>query len=160
MSGFNNTQQNGFQNTGYGNNYNNYSSTPSMGANMMSPPPAIIGFVQGKMRASMFPLMSSNTTAYLFDVLDQSKFYIKATDVFGMAQPLREFKYEEILQTPEIPKVVPQVANTAVMPTPPVATTDGVSREEFDALKAQLAELTQNKQQTQPRQRKERTNNV
>ena len=164
MSTFNqNAPQTGFQNNGYGNNYNNYSPTTSVNANMMSPPPAIIGFVQGKMGASMFPLMSSNTTAYLFDVLDQSKFYIKSTDVFGMAQPLREFKYEEVFQTPEVPKMVPQVNNTVVAP-PVESTNTGISREEFEALKAQLAELQgqqgQAKQQSQPRQRKERTNNV
>ena len=141
-----------FQNNGFGNNYNNYD--PITPTTSFTPPPISIGFVQGKMGAGTFPVMSSNTTVYLFDVQDQSKFYIKATDAFGMAMPLRKFEYHEVTaQVQPVPPVVPA-------PIKDQEETVNVSREEFDALKEQLAELMKNNQRQNYKSKKEHVSNV
>jgi hypothetical protein len=156
MSGFNNNYQ---PMTGYSGNYGNNYNMPSnnigtaINANTFSSP-VLIGFVQGKMGAASYPMMSSNTTAYLFDVLDQTKFYIKATDAFGMALPLREHEYHEITnQAQTTPQAVPVVETEASQET--------VSKAEFEELKAQLATLVQqNKRYNQSKPRKEHQDNV
>lgn len=158
MNNFNNGYQlsNNYSGNGYGTNYLNQSSTVSS--------PITIGFVQGKMGAATFPMMSSNTTAYLFDVQDQTKFYIKATDAFGMSLPLREFAYEEITQIQPTPTAIPdnikEQQDTVIEPPKEM-----VTKEEFDELKAQIQSLTQSLQQRQnnqmtQKQRKDRPNNV
>lgn len=143
--------QTGIQGNNWGNNYNgNYTGTPINAP--INPPPVNIGFVQGKVGASTYPMMSSNTTVYLFDVQDQTKFYVKSTDAFGMAMPLREFKYEEIVQPQTTAPIVP------ASPVPEERVDTGVTKEEFDELKAQLAALTQSLQR-QPQQNKPRKEN-
>lgn len=147
----------------YGNNYG-YSSTPTpVNSTSLTPPPAIIGFVRGRMGAGAYPIMSSNTTAYLFDVEDQTKFYIKQTDAFGMTMPLRQCTYhEDFIQFQPTQVAIPNVAQEVDESKEPI-NNSSISKEEFDELKAQLAALTdtiqkQNFQQNKPR--KERTNNV
>ena len=169
VNGFGNGYQpslGNFQGNGFGNNYNNYTNnTTGINSPNINPPPITIGFVQGKIGAATFPIMSSNTTAYLFDVQDQTKFYVKATDAFGMAVPLREFEYHEVFNqsqsTPLVP--VPSKGDADVINNDNIVkNTDGVSKEEFEELKAQLNELIQNSQkgQYQQKQRKERQGNV
>lgn len=145
----------GFQGNNYGNNYNGYTNTTTpINAVPISPPPANIGFVQGKMGASTFPVMSSNTTVYLFDVQDQTKFYVKSTDAFGMTMPLREFKYEEVVQPQTAQPVFPAPRGSDIDETKEVPE---VTKEDFEELKAQVSAILQ-RQQNKPR--KERTNNA
>ena len=179
-NGFNNN----FQQTGYPNNFqsamvntfgspqnnvsvgsytNQIQPSPVLNSTNISPSPITIGFVRGKMGVSSFPIMSSNTTVYLFDVQDQTKFYIKATDAFGMAMPIREFEYHEVPQQQTVPDLFP--VNTMV----PEATSNNepiksnsVSKEEFEELKKQINVLLQRSQNEvqSNKQRKEKTNNV
>lgn len=157
MNGFgNNYQPTGFSGKDYGNNYNQSLYNSQVGT--MNPQPINIGFVQGKMGAGTYPIMSSNTTVYLFDVQDQTKFYVKATDAFGMALPLREFEYHEIVTQPQVaPLMIPSATKEIT-----TNDTNGVTKEEFEELKAQLAALIQqnSKRPNQPKPRKERQEDV
>lgn len=159
---------NGYQsipmnNNNYGNNYNYSSTTTPINTTSLNPPPAIIGFVRGRMGAGAYPIMSSNTTAYLFDVEDQTKFYIKQTDAFGMTMPLRQCTYhEDFIQFQPNQVAIPNVTQETAETKEP--TDDAVvTKQEFDELKAQLVALTdtiQKQNYQQNKSRKERVNNV
>lgn len=80
-------------------------------------------WVQGESGAKAYPVGAGNTVL-LMDSED-SKFYIKSTDISGMPQPLRTFSYSEIFQS---------------VKTEPKE--DYVTRNEFEELKKMLDELT------------------
>lgn len=160
---------NGFNNTGYQattgnvNGNNMYTQTQqtltpiatpnSSNYGMTNISPVNIGFVRGKIGVSMYPIMSSNTTVYLFDTQDQTKFYVKSTDAFGMAMPIREFQYQEITQQ-ALPEILP--INNEIKAETAENEEQAVSRKEFDELKLQLASINdilqkQSKYQNKPR---------
>ena len=150
------------------NNYNN-AYTPVnniISSSMNNSMPISIGFVQGRMGASVYPVMSSNTTVYLFDTQDQSKFYIKATDAFGMALPLREFTYQEVFvqyqnQINTIPAPTQVITDSSTSTAINETDNSTITREEFNELKNQLSDFLQSQKvgQNQSRPRKERSNN-
>jgi hypothetical protein len=169
-NGFNSFQQTGLSNgiapvqmtTPTGNFAN---QTLTVQPTTVNSSPINIGFVRGKMGVSTFPIMSSNTTVYLFDVQDQSRFYVKATDAFGMAMPIREFEYHEIVQQPVMPEIFPSaLTNNDEKNIDNHSTdTDMVTKKEFEDLKAQLSTLIQqiqNNKQQYNKPRREKTDNV
>lgn len=106
---------------------NNSIIQPNNGMNNFSNPmlpmmPSGMIFVKGQNEATNYPL-ARGTRAPLFDS-EEEIFYIKSVDVYGNTQPLKAYSYKEIsLQNDS--------ANT----------TSGVSSEEFQSLKDELAEL-------------------
>ena len=80
-------------------------------------------WVKGKAEATNYP-MARGTTLPIFDSEDD-QFYVKSVDVYGNTQPLRVFKYEEVVQTED--------SSTNK--------TESVSLEDFNALKEELASL-------------------
>lgn len=163
---------NGFNNFNYQSNAGNLNGNNTITTPLTMPmnntnyniSPINIGFVRGKIGVSAYPIMSSNTTVYLFDIQDQTKFYVKSTDAFGMAMPIREFQYHEITQQQTLPEILP--INTELKPDSSDVTeaeNQIISKKEFDEMKLQLASITemlqkQNKFQNKPR--KEQMNNV
>jgi len=80
-------------------------------------------WTKGKAEATNYP-MARGTTLPIFDS-EEDVFYVKTVDVYGNTQPLRVFKYEEIVQNEE----------------PSSKTNSAVSVEEFNSLKDEIAEL-------------------
>lgn len=78
---------------------------------------AVTGMVwieDGEAGANRYPVTPGNSVP-LFDKNEQ-RFFIKTVDISGMPQPLREFKYEEVIKTPQ----------------PEVSTADFVTKQELD----------------------------
>ena len=86
-------------------------------------------WVQGEEGAKAYMVAPGNSVLLMDS--ENSAFYIKSTDASGMPQPLRIFDYTER-----------GAAQRAPVSPPP----DYVSRQEFDALKARIDALTQQKQ--------------
>lgn len=106
-------------------------------------------WAKGKNEALNYP-MARGTTLPIFDSSEEGIFYIKTVDVYGNTQPLREFKYEEVLNGEEVTQ--------NQEPSVPV--------EEFNALKEQMAslqeeikKLSHNNDQKKMPYRKENRNN-
>lgn len=72
---------------------------PQISAN----PTTIMAWVQGEQGALSYP-MGPNTRAYLFD-MNEERFFVKVSDITGVVQPLRSFKYYE--ETSAEPAPVP-----------------------------------------------------
>lgn len=53
----------------------------------------------GEAGANRYPVTPGNSVP-LFDKNEQ-RFFIKTVDISGMPQPLREFKYEEVIKNPQ-----------------------------------------------------------
>lgn len=66
-------------------------------------PSMIMAWVQGEQGALSYP-MSPNTRAYLFD-MNEERFFVKVSDITGVVQPIRSFKYYE--ETAAEPAPVP-----------------------------------------------------
>jgi hypothetical protein len=97
-----------------------------------SPQSNDIIWVQGEVGARAYPVPAGRM-AVLMDSED-SCFYIKAVDAYGMPQPLRKFRFQEETSNQ---KALPQ-ASQAAMPTQ-----DYITREEFEKrLSERLDELT------------------
>lgn len=62
----------------------------------------VLGFVHGKAGVDAF-FVPTNFAAILFD-LDGQQFYLKQTDQYGVAFPIKEFKYSEIQRSSAIPE--------------------------------------------------------
>ena len=58
-------------------------------------------WVQGEAGAKAYPV-AAGSNVLLMDS-ESECFYIKSTDASGMPMPLRTFRYEEIVQTQEVP---------------------------------------------------------
>lgn len=86
-------------------------------------------WVQGEEGAKAYMVAPGNSVLLMDS--ENSAFYIKSTDASGMPQPLRIFDYTE--------RGAAQRAPASPLP-------DYVSRQEFDALKARIDALTQQKQ--------------
>ncbi len=56
-------------------------------------PTVIMAWVQGEAGALSYP-MGPNTRAYLFD-MNEERFFVKVSDITGVIQPLRPFRYYE-----------------------------------------------------------------
>ena len=86
-------------------------------------PTTIMAWVQGEQGALSYP-MGPNTRAYLFD-MNEERFFVKVSDITGVVQPLRAFKYYE---------------ETSVEPAPvPVEETpEYITREELEKALAGL----------------------
>lgn len=69
-------------------------------------PTTIMAWVQGEQGALSYP-MGPNTRAYLFDMTEE-RFFVKVSDITGVVQPLRPFKYYE--ETSADPAPVPTEA--------------------------------------------------
>lgn len=82
-------------NNGYYNPYPQYSGT----LNTFVP-------VNGIEQAKAYPVAAGNSVM-LMDA-NEAKFYIKTTDITGMAQPLRIFEFKEVVETatPATPEYV------------------------------------------------------
>lgn len=87
-------------------------------------------WVQGDAGAKAF-LVAPGCSAWLFDS-EEPVFYIKTADASGMPLPLRIFDYQERLQ-----------GGTAPQGTRCAQGRDYVTREEFNALAARIAALTE-----------------
>jgi hypothetical protein len=98
--------------------YGNMQNAPQMPQNAPAQSNNGITWVQGEAAAKSFPV-GAGQSALLMDS-EESVFYIKSTDQSGMPQPLRIFDYTE--RTAQ--KNEPAIAKNA--------TTDYVSRSEFD----------------------------
>lgn len=83
--------------------------------------PSGMVWVKNKTEAMNYP-MARGTTLPIFDQNEDDIFYVKSVDVYGNTQPLRVFKYEEIVQPVEV-------------------SSEGVSTEEFNSLKEEIAGL-------------------
>ena len=57
-------------------------------------------FVQGEQGANYYPIGGINSVVLLMDS-SEPIFYIKSTDASGIIQPLKKFRYEEIIPEPE-----------------------------------------------------------
>lgn len=79
-------------------------------------------WVKGKNEANNYP-MARGTTLPLFDQ-ESECFYVKTVDVYGNTQPLRTFKYEEVVQVEDTNKAE-----------------STISVEEFNTLEKELAEV-------------------
>lgn len=91
-------------------------------------PSMIMAWVQGEQGALSYP-MSPNTRAYLFD-MNEERFFVKVSDITGVVQPIRSFKYYE--ETSAEPAPVP-VEQTVQEETP-----NYVTREELEKALASL----------------------
>lgn len=106
--------------------------------------PSGMVFVKGQNEASNYP-MARGSRLPLFDS-EEDIFYVKSVDVYGNIQPLKAYSYKEI-------------------PLKDECSTCGVSSEEFNSLKDEIAELKkllseQNKQSFDKKPyRKENRNN-
>lgn len=130
---------------------NNTVQQPNNGANqsfasnpLLPMMPSGMIFVKGPNEAANFP-MARGSRHPLFDS-EEDVFYVKSVDVYGNVQPLKAYRYEEI-------------------PLKDECSTCGVSSEEFNSLKDEIAELKkliadQNKQSFDKKPyRKENRNN-
>lgn len=54
---------------------------------------------EGEASVNRYPVASGNYV-FLFDK-NEKRFFIKSVDISGMPQPLREFKYEEVIRQKE-----------------------------------------------------------
>ena len=79
------------------------SQIPQISAN----PTTIMAWVQGEQGALSYP-MGPNTRAYLFD-MNEERFFVKVSDITGVVQPIRSFKYYE--ETSAEPAPVPVEEN-------------------------------------------------
>ena len=83
----------------------------------------------GEAGANRYPVAPGNSVP-LFDKNEQ-RFFIKTVDISGMPQPLREFKYEEVIKNPQ----------------PEVSTADYVTKQELnefqDAITTKMDEIMQ-----------------
>lgn len=91
-------------------------------------PSMIMAWVQGEQGALSYP-MSPNTRAYLFD-MNEERFFVKVSDITGVVQPIRSFKYYE--ETAAEPAPVP-VEQSVQEETP-----NYVTREELEKALAGL----------------------
>lgn len=82
-------------------------------------PSVIMAWVQGETGALSYP-MAPNTRAYLFD-MNEEQFFVRVSDITGVVQPLRTFKYHE--ETKEQP--------VAVSVDEPVSNPEYITREEL-----------------------------
>lgn len=92
-----------------------------------------ITWVQGEAGAKAYPV-AAGSSMLLMDS-ETENFYIKSTDSSGMPQPLRKFKYKEILdnQPAEPPTVAQAVDNSQF-----------VTREEFERRISELSRRNTN----------------
>lgn len=99
-------------------NYGGYNAGTPQSVNSM------VAFISDDTMAVNYPV-APNTTVALINVSDTSKgkMFIKSTEPNGMPNPTRVFELKEI--------------------TPQKISTDSVSRQEFDNLNEQLAQLKQ-----------------
>ena len=88
-------------------------------------PASSIVWVQGEAGAKSY-LVGAGQSVLLMDA-ERSTFYIKSTDASGMPMPLRVFDYTE---------------RTQVTPQPPAAGPEYITREEFNAFKESLKEVS------------------
>lgn len=56
---------------------------------------------EGESSVNRYPVAPGNYV-FLFDK-NEKRFFIKSVDISGMPQPLREFKYEEVIRQKEAP---------------------------------------------------------
>lgn len=63
------------------------------------PATSMVWIDDGEAGANRYPVASGNSVP-LFDKNEQ-RFFVKTVDISGMPQPLREFKYEEVIKTPQ-----------------------------------------------------------
>ena len=71
-------------------------------------PSVIMAWVQGETGALSYP-MAPNTRAYLFD-MNEEQFFVRVSDITGVVQPLRTFRYQEELKEQPTPVEEPQQA--------------------------------------------------
>ena len=93
-------------------------------------PTTIMAWVQGEQGALSYPL-GPNTRAYLFD-MNEERFFVKVSDITGVIQPLRSFKYHE--ETSVEPAPVPKYVDDS----PSVKESNYVTREELEKALAGL----------------------
>lgn len=123
-------QPGGYYGGGYG-----YGQPFTQGASpqmpQMAPQPQTSGliWVQGEAGAKSWPV-APGQSAMLMDSENQ-RFYIKTADVSGMPLPLRVFDYQEVTQGASV--TIPAAAQE-----PQSHRGDYVSREEFEAFRAQI----------------------
>ena len=98
-----------------------------------TPPPSAPIWVQGEAGAKSY-LVAPGQSLILMDS-EAEVFYIKSTDASGVPQPLRTFDYKERATG------VSRPSQAAQMPIEQF-----VTRAEFDALAAKIAELTAKKE--------------
>ena len=82
-------------------------ATPNSPVIQTSSPTTIMAWVQGEQGALSYP-MGPNTRAYLFD-MNEERFFVKVSDITGVIQPLRSFRYYE--ETEVNPAPVPVEEN-------------------------------------------------
>ena len=128
-------------------NYSAQQYAPQMGGmqQMSQPQPqaAPIIWVQGEAGAKSF-LVAPGQTVQLMDS-EAEVFYIKATDQSGVPLPLRIFDYKERTTSAQRPAQAAQVPSV-----------EYVTRAEFDALVAKLAQMTAAPAQQEQTQRMKR----
>ena len=92
-----------------------------------------ITWVQGEAGAKAYPV-AAGSSMLLMDS-ETENFYIKSTDSSGMPQPLRKFKYKEILDNqPTEPPTVAQAVDSSQF----------VTREEFERRISELSRRNTN----------------
>jgi hypothetical protein len=105
----------------YGNGY--YQQAPQPAA-LQAPMDGII-WVQGEVGARAYPVQPGKM-AILMDSED-SKFYIKAVDIYGMPAPLRKFRFTEETDPQKLPE------HSQAMPVQqPVDTSNYITKEELE----------------------------
>ena len=86
---------------------------PQLFQPQMQPNPAInnmeFHWIQGENAAKAYPIMPGNT-GFLMDS-ESNYFYIKQVAFNGMPNPLRKFKYEEVIEQPNDIPVATEVSN-------------------------------------------------
>lgn len=116
---------------GFNNNYGSYSGYGGGTAPQQSPSNSMIAFISDDAMASNYPV-APGTTVALINANDPAngKMFIKSTEPNGMPNPMRIFSLQEI--------------------TPQKQSPDSVSRQEFDNLSQQMAQLMQMVSKIQP----------
>lgn len=113
----------------YANGYSGFTNSTAYGVGMQSqnsPNSVITVFVTSEMAAQCYPVGAGNTVL-LID-FDHHMFWIKSTDTNGVPAAMRTFDFSEKLA--EQPAETPQDGNN-----------NGVTRDEFNELKAMFGEL-------------------
>lgn len=87
-------------------------------------------WVSSREEAEAYPLAPNG--AVMLMNRNETVFYLKSCDAFGMPQPLREFPYSEKKREPEPMPAAPKGAEKAA---------DFVSRQEFESLRAEIDQL-------------------
>lgn len=114
------------------NPYPGMTQIPQMATN----PSTIMAWVQGDSGALSYP-MGPNTRAYLFD-MNEERFFVKVSDITGVVQPIRSFRYYE--ETSADPAPVPASDGTKQE-----ATSEYITREELEKALAGLRNNSYNK---------------